>query len=154
MDEGDWALQETKGWLDVTVSWDGGSQAVEVYDPVRLEQSTAIELDQSGYFAARCLLVFPSVTPDLTENLGQSWSPASSGRTRWASSLAPSTTACPAVTSTTSAVNSAVHPRLADITRAQPMVRKAEATRPTTQASHCSKPCEVRQDSSGLRRPT
>jgi hypothetical protein len=68
MDEADWTMQEIKGWLDVTVTWDGGSQVVEVYDPVRLEQTAALELDQSGYFTARCLLVVPSVTPENIES--------------------------------------------------------------------------------------
>jgi hypothetical protein len=68
MDEADWTMQEIKGWLDVTITWDGGSQVVEVYDPVRLEQTAALELDQSGYFTARCLLVVPSVTPENIES--------------------------------------------------------------------------------------
>jgi hypothetical protein len=62
MDEYDWAIQEDKGWLDVTVAWDGGGQVVEVYDPVRLAQSVTSEMDRLGRFTARSLLVVPSVT--------------------------------------------------------------------------------------------
>ncbi|MEU8967260.1 hypothetical protein AB0C89_36990 [Streptomyces sp. NPDC048491] len=57
MDEYDWATQEAKGWLDVTVAWGGGRQVVEVYDPVRLAQSAAGEIDRLGRFpATACLL--------------------------------------------------------------------------------------------------
>ncbi|MFI1212601.1 hypothetical protein ACH4UV_33990 [Streptomyces sp. NPDC020802] len=68
MDEDDWAMQEVKGWLDVTVGWDGGRQLVEVYDPVRLAQTVELELDQVGRFTARCLLVVPSVTRENIES--------------------------------------------------------------------------------------
>ncbi|MFG2698034.1 hypothetical protein [Kitasatospora sp. NPDC048407] len=45
MDEYDWAVQECKGWLEVTVVRDGGSrQLVEVYYPARLAQAVADEL--------------------------------------------------------------------------------------------------------------
>ncbi|MEU1050444.1 hypothetical protein ABZ400_35640 [Streptomyces sp. NPDC005897] len=33
MVESDWAMQETKGWTDVTVVWDGVRRDVEMYDP-------------------------------------------------------------------------------------------------------------------------
>ncbi|WP_171163497.1 hypothetical protein [Streptomyces sp. I05A-00742] len=62
MDEYDWAIQEAKGWLEVTVAWDGGGQAVEVYDPVRLAQSVTNETARLGRFTAGRLLVVPSVT--------------------------------------------------------------------------------------------
>ena len=62
MDEFDWADQEAKGWLEVTVTWDGGRQAVEVYDPVRLAQSVTSEIARLGHFTARSLLVVPGVT--------------------------------------------------------------------------------------------
>jgi hypothetical protein len=64
MDESDWADQEAKGWLDVTVSWDGGSRVVEVYDPVRLAQSVTGEIARIGRFSSGGLLVVPSVTPE------------------------------------------------------------------------------------------
>jgi hypothetical protein len=62
MDAFDWADQEAKGWLDVTVTWDGGSRVVEVYDPVRLAQSAADEVARIGRFSSGSLLVVPSVT--------------------------------------------------------------------------------------------
>ncbi|MGW6326287.1 hypothetical protein [Streptomyces sp. NPDC055097] len=34
MDKYDWAIQEAKGWLNVTVTWGAGRRIVEVYDPV------------------------------------------------------------------------------------------------------------------------
>lgn len=67
MDAYDWALQEVKGWLDVTVVWDGGRRVVEVYDPVRLAQTVTSEIGRLGRFTARSLLVVPSVTPENIE---------------------------------------------------------------------------------------
>ncbi|GHH59015.1 hypothetical protein GCM10018781_01360 [Kitasatospora indigofera] len=63
----DWAIQQAKGWLEVTVAWEGGRRAVEVYDPVRLAQSVAVELNRLGHFTARDLLVVPSVTREHVE---------------------------------------------------------------------------------------
>ncbi len=28
---GDWAMQEIKGWIDVTIVWDGARRDVELY---------------------------------------------------------------------------------------------------------------------------
>lgn len=67
MDEFDWAVQEAKGWLAVTVAWVGGSRVVEVYDPVRLAQSVTGEVARLGRFSSRSLLVVPSVTPENIE---------------------------------------------------------------------------------------
>lgn len=67
MDGFDWAVQEAKGWLDVTVAWDGGSRLVEVYDPVRLAQSVTGEVARLGRFSSGILLVVPSVTPENIE---------------------------------------------------------------------------------------
>ncbi|MFD0256842.1 hypothetical protein ACFVH7_00985 [Kitasatospora indigofera] len=67
MDEYDWAIQQAKGWLAVTVAWDGGRRAVEVYDPDRLAQSVAVEVNRLGHFTARDLLVVPSVTREHVE---------------------------------------------------------------------------------------
>ncbi|MFB7452954.1 hypothetical protein [Streptomyces sp. NPDC056194] len=67
MDEFDWSVQEAKGWLDVTVAWDGGRRVVEVYDPVRLAQSVASDVARIGRFTARRLLVVPRVTPENIE---------------------------------------------------------------------------------------
>ncbi|MFI0968393.1 hypothetical protein ACH4S8_44745 [Streptomyces sp. NPDC021080] len=68
MDDYDWAIQEAKGWLDVTVTWDGDAQVVEVYDPVRLAQSVTSETARLGHFKARRLLVVPSVTRENIES--------------------------------------------------------------------------------------
>lgn len=68
MDEYDWAIQEAKGWLNVTVTWGAGRQVVEVYDPVRLAQSVASEIDRLGRFTSRSLLVVPSVTRENIES--------------------------------------------------------------------------------------
>ena len=64
MDEFDWAHQEAKGWLDVTVAWNGGTRVVEIYDPVRLAQSVNGEVARVGRFSSRSLLVVSSVTPE------------------------------------------------------------------------------------------
>jgi hypothetical protein len=68
MDEYDWAIQEAKGWLHVTVVWDGGRQVVEAYDPVRLAQSVTSDVARSGRFTAKRLLVVPSVTRENIES--------------------------------------------------------------------------------------
>ncbi|WP_371657270.1 hypothetical protein [Streptomyces sp. NBC_00280] len=68
MDNSDWAMQEMKGWIGgVTVVWDGGTRVFEVYDPVRLAQTVALEIEQIGRFTARSLLVVPSVTRESIE---------------------------------------------------------------------------------------
>ncbi|MFD8982439.1 hypothetical protein [Streptomyces sp. NPDC059564] len=68
MDEYDWAIPEAKGWLEVTVEWDGDRQVVDVYDPVRLTQSVTSETARLGRFKARRLLVVPSVTRENIES--------------------------------------------------------------------------------------
>ena len=67
MDEFDWGMQEAKGWLDVTVVWDGGRRVVEVYDPARLAQAVTIDVARLGRFSSRSVLVAPSVTPENVE---------------------------------------------------------------------------------------
>jgi hypothetical protein len=67
MDSFDWADQEAKGWLDVTVAWEGGRRVVEVYDPVRLAQSVTGDVARLGRFSSRSLLVVSSVTPENIE---------------------------------------------------------------------------------------
>ncbi|MFJ3880787.1 hypothetical protein ACIPW5_25435 [Streptomyces sp. NPDC090077] len=62
MDEYDWAIQEAKGWLDVTVEWKGDRQLVDVCDPVRLAQTITSETGRLGHFKARRLLVVSGVT--------------------------------------------------------------------------------------------
>lgn len=70
MDEYDWAVQEAKGWLNVTVVGDDGDRrvVVEVYDPVRLAQTVADELRLYRRFTARRLVVVSSVTPENVES--------------------------------------------------------------------------------------
>jgi hypothetical protein len=67
LDELDWMTQEAKGWIMVTVVWDGGQRIVTFYDPVRLMQSVTIELDTRGIFAEGSLVVVPRVTLDAVE---------------------------------------------------------------------------------------
>ena len=67
MDDFDWAMQEAKGWLEVTVTWDGGSRVVEVYDPVRLAQTVTGDIARLGRFSSGSLLVVPSVTRENIE---------------------------------------------------------------------------------------
>ncbi|MFJ6392418.1 hypothetical protein ACIQJT_33005 [Streptomyces sp. NPDC091972] len=70
MDKSDWAMQEMKGWIGgVTVVWDGGTRVFEVYDPVRLAQTVALEIEQIGRFMARDLLVVSSVTRENIETV-------------------------------------------------------------------------------------
>ncbi|MET9875061.1 hypothetical protein ABZZ36_10625 [Actinacidiphila glaucinigra] len=68
MDEYDWAIQEAKGWLDVTVVWNGGRRVVGVYDPVRLAQSVTDDVGRLGRFTAGSLLVVPGVTRENIES--------------------------------------------------------------------------------------
>ncbi|MFJ4336424.1 MULTISPECIES: hypothetical protein [unclassified Streptomyces] len=68
MDESDWAMQAIKGWIDVTVVWEGGRREVEVYDPVRLAQSVGELMHHYGYVAVKHLLVVPRVTPENIES--------------------------------------------------------------------------------------
>lgn len=68
MDESDWAMQEIKGWIDVTVVGDGVRWDVEVYDPVRLAQSVGELMNHDAYVAVKRLLVVPRVTPENIES--------------------------------------------------------------------------------------
>ena len=67
MDDFDWAMQEAKGWLEVTVAWDGGSRVVEVYEPVRLAQTVTGGIARLGRFSSGSLLVVPNVTRENIE---------------------------------------------------------------------------------------
>jgi hypothetical protein len=51
MGDDDWAMTETKGWIDLTVRWAGGEQSRTFYDPPRLAQTVQTALAQPGYFA-------------------------------------------------------------------------------------------------------
>jgi hypothetical protein len=60
---------EAKGWLaDATVTLsDGRSLSLSFYDPARLAQEVADELDRTGFFAERNLIVVPNVTREQIE---------------------------------------------------------------------------------------
>lgn len=68
MDDHDWAMTETKGWIEVTVRWAGGEHTVTFYDPIRLAQTVQTVLTQPGYFAERALVVVPKLTRDAIES--------------------------------------------------------------------------------------
>jgi hypothetical protein len=55
-------VQEAKGWLDVTVVWDGGERDLSIYDQSRLMQSVAADIHRLGYFADVRVVVVPKVT--------------------------------------------------------------------------------------------
>ena len=63
----DWAMQEVKGWIAVTVVWEGGQRALSFYDPVTLAQSVATELETHDYFTDGSLVVVPKVTLDASK---------------------------------------------------------------------------------------
>ncbi|NUP51214.1 MAG: hypothetical protein HOW97_28460 [Catenulispora sp.] len=67
MDDGDWAVQEAKGWVDVTVCWDGEERLLSFYDQTRLMQTIGHEMARTGYFAERSLVVVSAVTPENIE---------------------------------------------------------------------------------------
>ncbi|MEY9926712.1 hypothetical protein ABH926_001334 [Catenulispora sp. GP43] len=62
MDEGDWALQEAKGWLEAKIVWDGGERTVTFYDQARLMQSISDDMRRLGFFAEPGIVVLPTVT--------------------------------------------------------------------------------------------
>jgi hypothetical protein len=67
MDDYQWWETESKGWLAVTVRWDGGEQEMTFYDPVRLSQSMNVDLARQGYFAER-IIVVPKLTREAVES--------------------------------------------------------------------------------------
>ncbi|MEV0568239.1 hypothetical protein [Dactylosporangium sp. NPDC050588] len=62
LDDYDWYMTGKKGWIDVTVRWDGGEQLLEFYDPVRLGQCVDEDIRQVGRFFGRNVIVVPEVT--------------------------------------------------------------------------------------------
>ena len=62
MDDFDWAMTEAKGWIELTVGWGGGQEAITFFDPTRLAQEVQAAMAQPGYFAERALVVVPTVT--------------------------------------------------------------------------------------------
>lgn len=67
-EEYSWEI-ESKGWfagLEVVI--DGKTLRPVFYDPVRLSQDVAAEVDKDGVFAEQCLIVVKKVTHELMEN--------------------------------------------------------------------------------------
>lgn len=62
MDDGDWALTESKGWLEVQVRLAGDTRTITCYDPARLAQEIHDALARTGYFAEGEIVVVPVVT--------------------------------------------------------------------------------------------
>lgn len=67
MDDLDWAMTETKGWIEVTVRRDGRDTAVTFYDPHRLGQEMTDAIARQGYFTEGVLVVVPTVTKAAVE---------------------------------------------------------------------------------------
>jgi len=67
-DDYEWAEIEAKGWLEgVRVIWGDKEVSLAIFDEVRLAQEIGVDLRAVGYFAARSLVVIPSVTKDEIE---------------------------------------------------------------------------------------
>lgn len=67
-DDYEWFEIEGKGWLDdVRIMREEGELVVSVYDEIRLPQVIRADVVRQGYFAAKRLLVVPSVTRDQIE---------------------------------------------------------------------------------------
>jgi len=62
MDDYGWSVQEAKGWLDVTVVWEGGERVLNIYDQNRLMKAAEVDLGRLGYFAVTSLVVVRKVT--------------------------------------------------------------------------------------------
>jgi hypothetical protein len=67
MDAYDWAIAETKGWIEVTVRWEHGQRVITFYDPTRLAQEVAGAISRAGYFADGVQVVVPTLTRDAIE---------------------------------------------------------------------------------------
>ncbi|MEU4220638.1 hypothetical protein [Actinoplanes sp. NPDC026623] len=67
MDDFDWAMTETKGWIEITVQWAGRRKRVTFYDPARLAQEVQSAVAQPGYFAESAVVVLPAVTREAIE---------------------------------------------------------------------------------------
>jgi hypothetical protein len=68
MDDYAWWETEQKGWIEVTVRWASGEQAVSFYDATRLLQSVGEGLAHRGYFTER-IVVVPKVTKEALESV-------------------------------------------------------------------------------------
>ncbi|GAA2909249.1 hypothetical protein Acy02nite_88740 [Actinoplanes cyaneus] len=67
MDDYDWAMTETKGWIEITVQWDARRKTITFYDPTRLAQEVQSAATRSGYFAESAVVVLPAVTKEAIE---------------------------------------------------------------------------------------
>ena len=67
MDDYDWAMTETKGWIEITVQWANRRKTINFYDPTRLAQEVQSAATRSGYFAESAVVVLPAVTKEAIE---------------------------------------------------------------------------------------
>ncbi|MEU5931166.1 hypothetical protein [Micromonospora sp. NPDC047187] len=67
MDENDWSMTESKGWIEITVHWAGSEKAITFYDPTRLSQEVQSALAESGYFVERAAVVVPTLSQQAIE---------------------------------------------------------------------------------------
>lgn len=67
MDDYDWAMTETKGWVEITIQWATRRKTVTFYDPTRLAQEVQSAVTRSGYFAESAVVVLPAVTKEAIE---------------------------------------------------------------------------------------
>ncbi|MGC4897278.1 hypothetical protein [Micromonospora sp. DT31] len=68
LDDHNWALVESQGWIEVVVRWSGHEKAVTFYDPTRLAQEVQSAITMPGYFAERAVTVVPTVTREAIED--------------------------------------------------------------------------------------
>ena len=67
MDENDWVMTETKGWIEITVQWATRRKTIAFYAPTRLAQEIQSAATRSGYFAESAVVVLPAVTKEAIE---------------------------------------------------------------------------------------
>jgi hypothetical protein len=67
MDDYDWYMTESKGWIEVTVQWATRRKTITFYDPTRLAQEVQSAVTRSGYFAESAVVVLPAVTKEAIE---------------------------------------------------------------------------------------
>ena len=67
MDDYDWYMTESKGWIEVTVQWAARRKTITFYDPTRLAQEVQSAAARSGYFAESAVVVLPAVTKEAIE---------------------------------------------------------------------------------------
>jgi hypothetical protein len=67
MDDYDWEMTRSKGWIEITVRWAEDEKAITFYDPVRLAQEVEAAVARQGYFAESAVIVVPAVTEEAVE---------------------------------------------------------------------------------------